>query len=63
MYCFIRTRINAIGKKMGIEIWGCISASYFVSYDSNFCKDLIYYGEFLNENNDIKVGIIIKCLS
>jgi len=63
MYCSIRTRTIAIGKKMDIEIWGCVSTSHFIAYDSNFCKGLIYYGEFLDVNNNIKVGIIVRCLS
>lgn len=46
---------------MSIEIWGCVSVSHFVAYNSDFCKDLIYYSEFLDENNNIKSGIIIKC--
>jgi len=48
---------------MDIEIWGCVSASHFIAYDSNFCMGLIYYGEFLDVNNNIKVGIIVRCLS
>lgn len=46
---------------MGIEIWGCISVGFFMNYKSEFCKDRVYYGEFLDKDNIIKAGIII-CL-
>lgn len=45
---------------MKIETWGCVSASFFMAYNSEFCKDKIYYGEFLDKDNSIKVGIVVR---
>ena len=45
---------------MDISIWNT-SASFFLGYNTEFCKDRIYYGEFLDRDNSIKTGIII-CL-
>tara|TARA_R100001594_G_scaffold123799_1_gene160385 strand:- start:23480 stop:23623 length:144 start_codon:yes stop_codon:yes gene_type:complete len=43
-----------------LEIWGEISASFFLCYPSELCKGAIYYGEYYNRNNEIEVGIIVR---